>query len=267
MATLNSLAWFTVTGYVYDIEDPNPDTSATTPVLGTVSAYLDFFPGDQQSSFPAGYTVLVPNMNHGDGTSGDTMVPISPITGRLMNNQVCSIVVGDTPGVQLLANMAILELENPLFYHVRWRNVTFNQGTVQAISNFAFAAPTGTESPTNLAAMPSTTGGTLAAGAYTWGVTATQSWGETAPSNTVTQTLTSSTSSVPLTWDGSPGATGYNIYRSAAGFTTLTTLVAEVSSTTLSYIDIGSGTALTAPVNDIIDLTSPTLQTYEYGGP
>ena len=138
--TINELTWFSVVGYVYDIENPNPNIDSIVPQLLQVSAFIDFFPGNQMESFPAGFTVLVPQLDHGDGTSGDTMVPLAPITARLINGALCAIAAGDPPGQQLLANTAILNLANPLYYHVRWRNVTFG-GSTQAISNFAFLAP------------------------------------------------------------------------------------------------------------------------------
>lgn len=138
---LNELTWFTVYGYVYDIEQPNPAGTTIQPFVNNVSAYIDFFPGYETEVFPAGFAVLVADLDHGDGTSGDTMVPIAPITARLTNGAVTSIVVGDPIGVELLADTPILNLDGPLFYHVRWRNVTYG-GAPQAISNFAFQAPT-----------------------------------------------------------------------------------------------------------------------------
>jgi hypothetical protein len=137
----NTLSYFTATGYVYDVEQPNPAGTSTQPQLLEPSAYVDFFPGTQVSSFPAGFTLSVPNLNHGDGTIGDTMVPLAPITGRLINGALVGITVGSTFGVGLLANSPFLGLANPLFYHVRFRSVTYG-GAPQSISNFAFQAPT-----------------------------------------------------------------------------------------------------------------------------
>jgi hypothetical protein len=142
--SFNELTWFTVIGSVYDVENPNTNIDSTVPQLLQVSAFIDFFPGNQMASFPAGFSVSVPALDHGDGTFGDTLVPIAPITARLINGQLCAIAAGDPNGQQLLANSAILGLVNPLYYHVRWRNVTFG-GTVQQISNFAFLAPTTAE--------------------------------------------------------------------------------------------------------------------------
>lgn len=141
----NFLTYFTVTGYVYDVEQPNPGSTSGLPLLLQPSAYVDFFPGTQTSSFPTGFTVLVFNLNHSDGTIGDTMVPLAPITGRLINGALVSIDIGSSFGVGLLANTPVLGLPNPLFYHVRFRNVTYG-GAPQAISNFAFQAPTNSNS-------------------------------------------------------------------------------------------------------------------------
>jgi hypothetical protein len=141
-ASFNELTWFTVIGSVYDVQNPDPDQTSIVPELLEVSGFIDFFPGNQTGPFPAGFAPVVPALDHGDGTYGDTLVPIAPITARLMHGQVCTIAASDPQGIDLLANTAILGLTEPLFYHVRWRNVTFG-GTIAAISNFAFQAPTG----------------------------------------------------------------------------------------------------------------------------
>lgn len=141
MPTPNELTWFTVNGYIYDVEQPDPSGTSIQPELLNVSGYVDFFAGTEQESFPTGFAVLVSDLDHGDSTSGDTMVPLAPITGRLMNGALCTIAVGDPLGVELLSNTAILNLTNPMYYHVRFRNVTYG-GAPQGISNFAFLAPT-----------------------------------------------------------------------------------------------------------------------------
>jgi hypothetical protein len=79
-------------------------------------------------------------MDHGDGTYGDTFVPLAPITGRFLNGHLCTVAYGDPVGVELVANTWVLGLTSPLFYHVRFRNVTYGGG-LQAISDFAFQAP------------------------------------------------------------------------------------------------------------------------------
>lgn len=139
MAT-NSLTWFTVTGYIYDVEQQNPNDDSIQPVLGNVSAYIDFFPGIQEKPFDNGYAVLIQDLDHGDGTHGDTLVPLAPITARILNGAICSIAIGDPEGVELLAGSTVLNLAEPLFYHVRFRNVTY-AGTNRSIANFAFEAP------------------------------------------------------------------------------------------------------------------------------
>jgi hypothetical protein len=139
--TFNELVYFTVLGAIYDLENPNPNIDSTVPTLQQVSAFIDFFPGNQQASFPGGFAVAISSMDHGDGTFGETLVPLAPITARLLNGQICTIAAGDPVGIQLLANTSILNLVNPLFYHVRFRNVTFGGGSVASLSNFAFVAP------------------------------------------------------------------------------------------------------------------------------
>ena len=59
LASYNELTWFTVLGAVYDIENPNTEIDSILPQVLQVSAFVDFFPGNQQESFPAGFTVRI----------------------------------------------------------------------------------------------------------------------------------------------------------------------------------------------------------------
>lgn len=138
----NTLTWFPVTAYIYDVEQPLPSGTSEQPLLANVSGFVDFFPGTSVKAFGVGYSVRVPNLDHGDSTAGDTIVPIAPITGRLIDGSLRSLVIGDPVGVQLLANSAVLGLAE-LVYHVRFRNVTYG-GAEQGLDSFAFTASTDT---------------------------------------------------------------------------------------------------------------------------
>lgn len=137
----NSLTWFTVTSYIYDVQQPLPGGTTEQPQLANVSAFVDFFPGTDTQTFPKGFTTRVADLDHGDSTHGDTIVPLAPITGRLLGGSLRSLVIGDPIGVQLLAGTAVLGLDDLLVYHTRFRNVTFG-GSEQSIDNFAWYAPT-----------------------------------------------------------------------------------------------------------------------------
>lgn len=108
--------------------------------------------------------------------------------------------------------------------------------------------------PTQLAATPSGTGGTLTHGAtYGFAVTATTAAGETLPCARVTAVIPggADTGSVALTWsapvsDGGPALTGYKIYRTTPNGTTLG-LVSTVAAGTTSYTSTGSTTPGAAP--------------------
>jgi hypothetical protein len=76
-------------------------------------------------------------------TYGDTELSLAPITGRTINARLCTIAIGDPEGVELVSNSSWMLLDEPLFYHVRYRNVTYG-GALQRFSNFAFQAPTDT---------------------------------------------------------------------------------------------------------------------------
>jgi hypothetical protein len=113
-------------------------------------------------------------------------------------------------------------------------------GTTLSIGGSSLTAP-GTVTPTG-----STTGGTLAAAAYFYKVTAVGGGGETAGSPEATVTTTGSTSSVALAWAAITGATGYKVYRgTAAGAESVYfTTVAN------SFNDVGgAGTAGTVPTS------------------
>jgi hypothetical protein len=262
----NQLTYLTAVGYVYDVEQPNPSGITNVPSELKVSAYVDFYPGTQAQYFQPGFTVFVSNLDHLDGTSGDTEVPIAPITGRLMNGALSAIAVGDPPGVELLAYTAMLNLASPLYYHVRWRNVTFG-GATQAISNFAFAATPSTK-VAGLGTTPSATGGTLAGPATRYyGVTAKLAGIETLVCTAVSAAVPSgSTGSVALNWTAYTNAIGYNIYEGAAA-NALTTLLGSTTSAT-TFTDTGAaGTTVSAPLTDVVTITSPTLPRFTYGGP
>jgi hypothetical protein len=151
-----------------------------------------------------------------------------------------------------------------LYYHVRWRNVTFGGG-LQAISNFAFAATTATP-VSGLATVPHTTGGTIAAGTRWYGVTALLNGVETLVCTAVSAVTTGSTGSVTVNWTAYTGATGYNVYEGASAGA-LTTLIGSTTSA-VTFTDTGAaGTAKPAPLTDIVNLTSPVLPKFAYGGP
>lgn len=129
-------------------------------------------------------------------------------------------------------------------------------GTVENITNLDLGYLL--NPPSAVTATASTTGGTLAAGATYWVITATNANGETTRSGEVTKTLTGSTSSVALTWTLPHGATGSKIYR---GTTTGAegTLVTTISGTTSTYTDTGTaGTSVTPPTTNTAEASANT---------
>lgn len=130
-------------------------------------------------------------------------------------------------------------------------------GTLEYISNldlgFTLAAPSG------LAVTGSTTGGTLAAGAHFYVITATDSNGETTRSNEASVSTTGSTSSAALTWNSVDGATGYKIYRGTTT-TNENVLVTTIGSgTTTTYTDTGgAGTSASPPSTNTAEASGNT---------
>lgn len=101
--------------------------------------------------------------------------------------------------------------------------------------------------PGPVTATPSTTGGTLAAGTYSYRVSATNADGETLASAAVTAATTGTTGSVALSWPavtaptGTDPVTGYKVYGRVGG---AEGLLATVTGT--SYTDTGAA-AVGAP--------------------
>ena len=95
--------------------------------------------------------------------------------------------------------------------------------------------------PTTLTATPSAGGG-LTAGTYKYYVTAINASGETTVSNEATGTTAAGNLTNHLAWTAVTGATGYRVYRTAAGGATNTELfLASVTAPTVTYDDTAVG--------------------------
>lgn len=95
--------------------------------------------------------------------------------------------------------------------------------------------------PVQSALATATTGGTITAGTYIYAVTAINANGETLISNERTIVTTGSTSTVTVTWAAVTGATGYNLYKTAAGGATLTELKYKTVGLVVTDIDTSPG--------------------------
>ena len=103
------------------------------------------------------------------------------------------------------------------------------------------------------------TGGTLAAGTYTYEITVTNGTGETLPSYSAAITLSAgdhaaNLRSISVTWTGVspypaavPGATHYNVYGRVGGSLGLMSDGTAIPAATTTYTDTGSGTVGVAP--------------------
>jgi hypothetical protein len=121
------------------------------------------------------------------------------------------------------------------------------------------AAPTGT---------PNTTGGTLAAGTYYYKLESLYGSGNSAAVETASITTTAATSSITLSWTGTAGATGYNLYRTAmngssGSETFLVTVPPPQTSTlgTVTYTDTGAIALGTATAPSVSSAPSDGTQT------
>jgi hypothetical protein len=86
-----------------------------------------------------------------------------------------------------------------------------------------------------------TAGGALTAGVYKYYITAINANGETGVSNEVTVTTAAADLTAHLTWPAVTGATGYKIYRTAAGGGTGTELLRATVGAVLVYDDVAVG--------------------------
>jgi hypothetical protein len=96
--------------------------------------------------------------------------------------------------------------------------------------------------PVQSALSTSSSGGTITAGTYKYVVTAINAVGETAASNEQTIVTTGSTSTVTVTWAAITGATGYKLYKTAAGGATGTELLYKTVGLVTTDIDTSPGT-------------------------
>jgi hypothetical protein len=95
--------------------------------------------------------------------------------------------------------------------------------------------------PVQSALATATTGGTITAGTYKYVVTAINAAGETVASNEQTIVTTGSTSTVTVTWGAVAGATGYKLYKTAAGGATGTELLYKTVGVVTSDVDTAPG--------------------------
>lgn len=151
--------------------------------------------------------------------------------------------------------------------------------TGDSISTVAWTIPESyLPPPAGLIDDPLTNGGSFAANAYYWVVTAVNDAGETTPSNEITATLTGTTSSVGLGWNPVPGANGYNVYRGSNTSGTPVTVDSSATGTkignnsgstgtltaTCTYTRGSSANYVVAAVGFLAGLT-PSLLTCSYG--
>lgn len=95
--------------------------------------------------------------------------------------------------------------------------------------------------PVQSALATATTGGTITAGTYRYVVTAINANGETGASNEQTIVTTGSTSTVTVSWGAVTGATGYKLYKTAAGGGAGTELLYKTVGLVVSDIDTAPG--------------------------
>ncbi len=95
--------------------------------------------------------------------------------------------------------------------------------------------------PVQAALATATTGGTITAGTYRYVLTAINAVGETNASNEQTIVTTGSTSTVTVTWTAVTGATGYKLYKTAAGGASGTELLYRTVGLVTTDIDTTPG--------------------------
>lgn len=110
--------------------------------------------------------------------------------------------------------------------------------------------------PVNAAFSTATTGGTLAAGTYSYRVAAKNAFGSTLASTATTQATTGATSTVTVNWGAVSGATGYDVFGRIGGSELL---IASVGAVT-TYTDTGAITPAGAlPTSNTTGTNTNTL--------
>jgi hypothetical protein len=146
----NELTYFPVSGTWYDVESPDTSGDTNQVLYQIISGYVTFYP-----RVPVGFAALIENLDDGSGVGVDTSVSFAPVGVRIMHGRLSTINRDDTPGVQLLANSALVSKalltidpewlkENnlaagQLVYDVRFSEVVF-ASAAGVVSNFAFVA-------------------------------------------------------------------------------------------------------------------------------
>jgi hypothetical protein len=140
-------------------------------------------------------------------------------------------------------------------------------GSAALISSTA----TGISSPSAPTISPSTTGGTLPAGTYSFALAATANEGTTPAiaSSPTSVTTTGTTSSITINWSAVTGASGYELYASANSGVTWYALNAGPGSGVTSYTYTTNGAfngLATLPVSNTTVGTLNVNGTYQVGG-
>lgn len=146
--TASELTFFTVTGHWYDVENTLTSGATNTPQTMYVSAFITFTP-----RLPPGTTLYVADfdistLDQSGGTTANSAIVITPITGRILEGELQVINRDDTADVQLVANTPNLcdstGVPLPtLIYDVAFDKVAY-AGVLGKMANFAFTAPTTT---------------------------------------------------------------------------------------------------------------------------
>ena len=204
------------TDFLFEYGDPDPSVSMTT------QAALNFFSEGNDL-----WAIRVVGTNY--KTAGVLMTVDSTDKTKLTG-------VGTTSPSDMDISTLSTEDVVALFYPSRGPGSHGNNLSIK-IKSLTITTPA------NFTAVPSASGGTLAAGNYKYQVSAINGGGESLATTQVTATTTGTTGSVVLDWDPVEGAIGYYVYgRSTTGFG----LLAITGGGTSTYTDVGGTTAETA---------------------
>lgn len=141
--TITELAYFDVTGFFYDVQQPLAGGTTAAPQFSVMSGLVTFTP-----RLPT--TIYVDDLDIGGDVGQDTALAVTPIVGQITNGQLCSINIPGTPGVELLANTAPIAAAlaeagiTDLVYDVTFTRIVYAHQDTNQLANFAFIAPTDT---------------------------------------------------------------------------------------------------------------------------
>lgn len=207
-------------------------TSTVTSTDGTLNAEVESAPSNEVSA------QAITSVIAGNTVESEIVLNWQPVTGA----SGYKIYRGTSPGGESALVATITDGTTDSFT---------DDGTEATYPDTLSALPANYV-PRAVGANVSTSGGSLAAGAYYYTVTSTTATLESTPSSEVAAITTGSTSEVALSWGQVPGATGYNIYRGTSPGEENSLIATIADGSADSFTDTGTEMTSATPPQELV---------------